>query len=138
MELNNFLLNNIHKKKCFCGTFPTQSDNLEKMYEMNKKIIENTCIFSTIVRPRSLAPRLRQKFGESRHRLALGHQRIFNFAGVGLTERHAAHHRFIRRQLQHLADDLVILRECRLWAGIETASARRAHDVLQKHAVVEP
>lgn len=42
MELNNFLLDNIDKKSVLTGTFPTQSDKREKMYEMNKKIIENT------------------------------------------------------------------------------------------------
>jgi len=54
------------------------------------------------------------------------------------SERHAAHHHLRVVQLQLAADDPVELGECRLRAGVEAARARRHHDVLQEHPVVEP
>ncbi len=77
--------------------------------------------------------------GEFGHRRALGDQGVFDGRRVGPAQRHAADDLLSRGvELQFVFDEAVKLGERGLRAGVETAAARGHHDVLQKHAVVEP
>src|SRR3546814_16187524 len=67
-------------------------------------------------------------------RLKSVHHRVW----IGVADRHAADDDLALRDSELGADDAVVIAEGSLRTGMQAVAARRHHDVLQEHAVVEP
>src|SRR5882724_5860964 len=91
-------------------------------------------------RPRPDPPEraLLAKAREGLDRLAGSTKAVDDGVGVGVAEGDAADHRLVVRHRELAADERMELGDRGLRAGVQAEAARRHHDALQEHAVVEP
>jgi hypothetical protein len=79
-----------------------------------------------------------EKTGEALDRLSRHIEPVYGCSLVGITKRHAANHVVTRRQMKMLGNQRLISSKHDLRAGVQPASLRCDHNVLDKQASVQP